>query len=342
LWNDPTIKLIRENFVAAAVPTWVCRAPSPEGEFLRGAGIDKQWVTSSGYMTCVSPSGKLLGHAPSEKVLQTFRQLPAAERTPGAVKVPELTAAERLIPAPPPDGLVLKVHARFLSRGGQGTLRYAEPEDFPLMGKTTEGRSGWLLFLQPNTEYMWLATEEARSLVPAKAVRGEELEVPANLVERMARFHLTPRRAMTSEGGILSKKDIKLARLALVVDEIFPERLRLRLTGFVHTGTTFDQDKATTPNGPLGFGFMAPLHGVAEFDRTTNRFVRFDLVARGEVWGRWGDANGKSLFVERPGRTPFGFALELAKGDSPTERIPPGGNPAYISPRSGYFTDPKQ
>jgi hypothetical protein len=341
-WNDATIKLIRENFIAAAVPTWVCRAPSPEGEFLRGAGVDKQWVTSSGYMTCVSPSGKLLGYAPSEKVREAFRKLPESERGPGAVKVPELTAAERLIPSPPPDGLVFKVHARFLSRDGQGQLRYAEPEDFPLMGKTTEGRRGWLLFLQPNTEYLWLTAGEARALVPAKAVKGEEWEVPSNLVERLARFHLTPRRAMTSEGGILGKKEVQSAKLALVVVEVSPERLRLRLTGFVHTGTTFDKEKATTPNGPLGFGFMAPLHGVAEFDRTTKRFLRFDLIALGEVWGRWGDANGKSLFVERPGSTPFGFALELAKGDSPTERIPPGGNPAYISPRSGYFTDPKQ
>jgi hypothetical protein len=341
-WNDATIKLIRENFIAAAVPTWVCRAQNPEGEFLRGAGIDKQWVTSSGYMTCVSPGGKLLGYAPSEKLLQAFRKLPASERNPGAVKVPELTAAERLIPSPPPAGLVFKVHARFLSRGGHGKLRYAEPEDFPLMGKTTEGRHRWLLFLQPNTEYMWLTADEARSLVPAKAVKGEEWEVPSNLVERLARFHLTPRRAMTSEGGILGKKEIKSAKLVPVVDEVSPEQLRLRLTGFVHTGTTFDKDKATTPNGPLGFGLMAPLHGVAEFDRTTNRFVRFDLIALGEVWGRWGDANGKSLFVERPGSTPFGFALELAKGDSPTERIPPGGNPAYLSPRSGYFTEPKK
>jgi hypothetical protein len=340
-WNDATIKLIRENFVAAAVPTWVCRAQAPEGDFLRGAGVDKQWVTSSGYMTCISPSGKLLGYAPSEKVLQAFRQLPASERSPGSVKVPELRATERLIPSPPPDGLVLKVHARFLSRGGQGELRYAAPEDFPLMGKTAEGRRGWLLFLQPNTESMWLTADEARSLVPTRAVKGAGLEIPSKVVERMARFHLTPRRAMTSEGGILGKKDIKAAKLTLVVDAVSPRRLRMRLSGFVHTGTAFDKDKATTPNGPLGFGFRAPLHGVAEFDRTTNRFVRFDLIALGEVWGRWGDANGKSLFVERPGSTPFGFALELAKGDSPTERIPPGGNPAYISPRSGYFTDPK-
>ena len=59
------------------------------------------------------------------------------------------------------------------------------------------------------------------------------------------------------------------------------------------------------------------------------------------MWGRWGDANGKSLFAERPGRTPFGFALELARGVRPTERIPPGGNPAYVGPKSGYFGDPR-
>ena len=55
----------------------------------------------------------------------------------------------------------------------------------------------------------------------------------------------------------------------------------------------------------------------------------------------WGDANGKSLFVERPGTTPLGFAFELTQGDSPTERIPPGGNPVYMSTKSGYFSNAK-
>ncbi len=45
-----------------------------------------------------------------------------------------------------------------------------------------------------------------------------------------------------------------------------------------------------------------------EYDRTKKAFVRFDIVAPGAVWGRWGDANGKSLAIERPGRSPIGFA----------------------------------
>lgn len=339
-WNDATIKLVKENFIAAAVPTWTARAKGPEGEFLRQAGVDKQWVTSSGYMTCVSPSGKMLGYEPSKKALEAFHKLPESERKPGVVAVPDLKADELLIPSPPKGGLVLKVHARFLTRE-KDDLRPARVEDFPLMGDKPEDRNPWRLFLHPNTEYLWMTADEAKSLVPADPKVGDRHAVPAPLVDRLARFHLTPRRATTSEGGILGKKDVQAARADLLVEEATADKLRLRLVGEVHTGTTFDAAKATTPNGPLGFGYQTPLHGILEYDRKKDRFTRFDVVAPGEVWGRWGDANGKSLFAERPGSTPFGFALELARGDSPTERIPPGGNPAYIGPRSGYFGDPK-
>lgn len=318
------------------MPTWVCRAQSPEGEFLRGAGVDQQWVTSSGYMTCLSASGKPLGHAPTAQVLEKFRELPESERAAGAIQVPDLAEADRLIPPPPAGGLVLRVHARFLSRE-RGELRYARVEDFPLMGDTPEERRTWRLFLEPNTEYLWLKQDEWNSLIPADPARGQRNEIEPWFAERLARFHLTPRRAMTSEGGILRKDDIRKARLISVVEEVSPQRIRLRLTGFVHTGTAFDEAKASTPNGPLEFGFQSPLHGLIEYDRGNKSITRFDLLTSGEVWGRWGDANNHSLFVERPGSTPFGFALELADAGTPTERIPPGGNPAYVDERSGYF-----
>jgi hypothetical protein len=48
------------------------------------------------------------------------------------------------------------------------------------------------------------------------------------------------------------------------------------------------------------------------------------------------------MYVERPRRTPFGFAFELATGNSPTDRIPPGGNGRYVAEEAGYFsTTPK-
>jgi hypothetical protein len=309
----------------------------PEGEFLRSAGIDKCWVTSSGYMHCVSASGKLLGGRASLKVLDEFAKLPASERRPGAVEVGELQVSQMVVPSPPRDGLVLKVYARFLSRDDDGALCYATTTDFPLMRDKPEISRVWQLFLQPNTEYMWLTQEEWNSLVPFQPVPGQKVSVPAAIAERMARFHLTPQRAMTSEGHIVEKRSIKSSRLTLVVDEVSTQSIRMQLEGFVHWGSDYDATKATTPDGPLDQGFETPLYGRLEYDRKKRIFTRFDIVAPGHVWGRWGDANRKSMYVERPGRNPFGFAFELATGDSPSNRIPPGGNGNYVTERSGYF-----
>lgn len=322
------------------MPTEVSRAKGPEGEFLRGAGIDKHWVTSSGYMSCVSPGGKWLGHEPSAKVLEVFGKLPEHEREPGAVKVPDLQPSEATITAPPDGGLVLRVHGRFLGRDEKENLRPIRGDDFPqLRGKEAALRGHQFLF-EPNTEYMWLTKEEWQSLVPARPARGDRLAVASAISERMARFHLSPRRALTSEDGIVAKKDIKAAELTLVVEDVSAQRVRLSVVGFVHHGSEYDDAKATSPNGPLGFGYETPIHGVLEYDREKGAFVRFDLVAPGEAWGRWGDANGKSQTIERPGRSPVGFAFELAKGDSPTDRLPPAGNGGRAM-RAGYFATPK-
>jgi hypothetical protein len=287
-------------------------------------------------MSCLSAGGKWLGHAPSDKVLESFKALPKDEREPGAVKVPDLKASERVIPSLPEGGLALRAHARFLARDGKNSLRPIKGSDFPqLRGKEAHVRYFQFLF-EPNTEYMWLKKEEWQSLVPARPVKGDKVPVASAISERMTRFHLSPRRALTSENGIVVKKDVKSAKLTLVVDDVSPQRIRLLLIGFVHHGSDYDKDRATSPNGPLGFGFSSPIHGVLEYDRKKEAFVRFDVVAPGDVWGRWGDANGQSLVIERPGRSPIGFAFELTAGGSPTDRLPPGGHGGRAL-QAGYF-----
>jgi hypothetical protein len=341
-WNDETIQLVRDHFIAVAVPTSVCREEGPEGEFLRAAGIHKRWVTSSGYLHCVSASGKLLGGAASPEVLAAFEALPEAERVPGAVRVPDLAVEERTVPAPPVGGLVLRVHARFLAREGtNGPLRPARGEDFPLMRGDPEITRAWRLYLQPNTESMWLTRDEGQALVPADPRVGQRIPVDPAIPMRMARFHLNPKRATTSEDGIIRAEAVQTARMELVVVSVTAKTIAMRVEGDVHWGSTYDAAKATTPNGPLDLGFAAPLHGRVEIDRSKGTITRFDMVAPGHVWGRWGDANNKSMVVERPGRAPFGFAFELAPGDSPTDHIPPGGNGRALDPAYGYFSDPR-
>lgn len=287
-------------------------------------------MTSSGYFSCVSASGKWLSSGPSEKTLEAFKNLPEAERKPGAVKVPPLDPGDRTIIAPPEGGLVLRVHGRFLARDDKGQLRHVAKSDFPLV----KGNIAFLL--EPNTEYMWLTAAEVQSLVPAKPAKGDRIFVQANIAERIARFHLSPRRALTSEDGIIPKSALKQATLTLLVDDITPERIKLSAHGFVRTGSEFDPAKATSPNGPLPFGYATALHGILEYDRVKKTFIRFDMIAPGDVWGRWGDANGNSQTIERPGRNPIGFAFELAAGTSPTDRLPPAGHGGRAI-RAGYF-----
>lgn len=325
--------------MAVVVPTELCRDDGPEGKFLRAAGIDEHWVTSSGYMDAVSASGKSLGRGmASEETLAAFRKLPDAGRAPGAIEVPDIEPSDERVSAPPKNGLVLRVHGRFLSRTEDGELRHTTGEDFAqLRGDAERLRSLRMLF-EPNVEYMWLAEAEWKALVPNAPRVGDAIAVDPAIAVRMARFHLSPRRALTSEDGIVPRRDVRAAELRLVVDDVTERRVRMRAVGFVHTGTDYEAAKATTPNGPLGFGFAANVDGVLEYDRRSEAFVRFDLVAPGDVWGRWGDANNNSQAIERPGRSPVGFAFELADGKSPTDRIPPGGHGGRAL-KNGYFSD---
>jgi hypothetical protein len=320
-----------------AVPTWVLRAKNPEGEFLRECGC--QWVTSSGYMDCVAAGGKHLGHFPSAKVLDEFRKLPGDQRKPSGGVLADLKSGESVVPEPPKNGLVLKVHTRAMARDGNGGYRNVTVEDYPLKKGNVKLFEEHRHYFGPNTDYMWITEAEWRDLVSGNFVKGEKREVSKAVVERLAIFHLMPRR-LTSEGASWGKSQLRTARLTLIVEDVSESKVRWRAEGFAHLGSSYDASKATTPNGPLAFGYEAPLHGIVECDRTKDAITRFDLVALGDVWGRWGDANNNSQTVERPGRNPVPIAFELATGASPSERIPPGGNGSYVE-KTGYFAPSK-
>lgn len=321
------------------MPTWVLNAKNPEGEFLRACGC--KWVTSSGYVNCLTAGGKQLSAGfPSLKVLEEFRKLPEEERKPAGGPLADLSPGEQSIVAPPKNGLILRVHTRAMARDDKGGYRQVVIDDCPLFKGDVKRFADSSHYFGPNTDYMWITEEEWRSLLPASPAKGDRVEVGKAIAHRLALFHLMPRR-LTSEGAGWSKSALKSAKLSLVVADTNEERIRFRAEGFAHLGSDYDAHKATTPNGPLPFGYAAPLHGIVEFDRKKDAFRRFDLVAVGDVWGRWGDANNKSLFVERPGREPLLVGFELARGEAATDRLPPGGNGSYVGAKSGYFTTGK-
>jgi hypothetical protein len=329
--------LIREHFVAAAVPTQVRSSKTPEGEFIRACGC--QWVTSAGYMDVVSASGKHLGHFPSQKILEEFRKLPEEDRRPDGGNIPGLKPGEAVVPTPPKNGLVLRVHTRAMARDEKGGYRAVAAEDYPLVKDVKHFESLKSIGnFGPNVDSLWLTETEWRTLVPAEAVKGQRFDIAPAVTERLVRFHLVPHK-MVGGTGHWGRANVKKARLSLIVEDVSDDRVRLRAEGFAHLGSAYEAEKATTPNGVLGPGYEAPLYGFLEYDRKKGAFTRFDLVAPGDVWGRWGDANGKSMAVERPGRNPVLVAFELAAGDSPTNRIPPGGWSYLLD--LGYFASRK-
>ncbi|MSU79995.1 MAG: hypothetical protein EXS16_18135 [Gemmataceae bacterium] len=287
-------------------------------------------------MDIVSAGGKHLGRFPSAKVLDAFRKLPETDRKPNAGVIADLKSGESIIPEPPKNGLVLKVHTRALARDERGNYRNVTIDDYPLKKGNTKVFDEHRHLFGPNTDYMWITEAEWRGLVAGPFAKGEKHEVSKAIAERLALFHLMPRR-LTSEGASWGKSQLKTAKLTLTVDDVSETKVRLRAVGFAHLGSTYDASNATSPNGPLAFGYEAPLHGIVEYDRKKDAITRFELVALGDVWGRWGDANGKSQTVERAGRNPVPIAFELATGASPTERLAPGGNGSYVD-NTGYFS----
>lgn len=290
-------------------------------------------------MEVVSASGKHLGGSDLDKALEAFAKLPESERAPGAVKVGDLGPADtaHAAPALPAGALAVKLYGRLLARDPNGALRLTEAADFPLMAGYDADRQlhkKYLFEAQP--DYLWLTEAEWTALVPAHPKVGDRLSVPPVVVRRICTYHLIPQR-LYGEGGGWSAKDVRAAEMALTVEEATSAGVRLRLSGSAKLGSTFDAGRATTPNGPLAIGYEPRFDGVLFYDTTKGAFTRFDFVAIGDAWGRMGDANGKSVDVERPGRWPLGFAFERA-GDAPADRLTPAGRAERI--RSGRYLAP--
>lgn len=303
------------------------------GAFLRTALGPKFFPTSSGYKHCVTAGGVDLGQGGRpEQVLETFQALPESERRAGAVVVGEHGKTDlAIVPAQPPSGgLIIRVQGRMLARGGASALRHVTAHDFPLMADYDEKRrirNGWLF--EPSTDHLWILEREWRAWISKDPQVGETIEVSDEVVRRLARFHLSPQR-IYAEGGEWHPKEIRAAKLDLTVAEVTATSLRFELKGRLAMGSEYDAEEATTPNGPLRRGYEANVWGEMNFDRGKGRITGLKAVVLGDAWGRVGDANGKSVSIERPGRNPLGFALELVTERRPVDCLVPMGRASKL------------
>jgi hypothetical protein len=238
----------------------------------------------------VAPSGELLAASSSsdskvlvemmKQGLAKWATLPREKRL--LPKSPDPKAAEnwrRKEKLYPDDGLVLRVVARDQKR-----------ERWP----------------DSNLDYAWFRKDEARALLPVKLKKGAKHDVPRELVQRLARFHLLDN-VHALNYTFFPKEAIEKARLTSTVIQVKGDLVSL----------SFEGETRASMVSPEKIGYEPKLLGLATFNLTEQKFVSFELLAVGLRWGL-GNCNQR----HNPAPALMGIVFTLA-GDSQAERLPP-------------------
>jgi len=287
-------------------------------------------------MSYVTASGKRLAigfqQRAMEDALEAWSALPEAERKPGAIQIPErgLIDSKRITAQPPPGGLILKLHGRYLAREPGGELRLTTLlRDFPgIKDPATRYPRNFGYYCEANADFMWLTDAEWQSLIPARPRKGDAFRLPTAICDRLCQYHLLPGSMHSRTGYLwdhlgLKNKGVRAREMTLTVEEVSESGLRLALTGFVHLGHPYDAvaTARVPPKRLVNLGYEAQVRGVLDYDSKKQELTRFDMLVLGDLYG---DADPNHWLV-RPGRNPLGFAFELVKGETPGDRLPPRG-----------------
>lgn len=326
--------------------------------------------SATGYVGTITASGRevLRGSNPNtglhkflEAAVKTFRALPASERQPGAIQVPErgpIDPKRQVAVAPPPDALIVRVFNRQLMHDGKGSYRHTVRSDYiPALYDTKLGFVGSPQtdrFREPSNDMMWVTKAEWQALMPASPRVGESVKVPEALSLRIFRFHLDPCRGI-GEGQSFAGAPASAGNLQLTVEEVTSSMVRLRLEGAAELKDSRDYLKAyQSPNtvahsqfrvgskfGPQMW-YKPRLLGYLAYDPVQKVFTRFDFVALGELRGR---PTAENVMGERLGaENPLGIAFELVTDPKPADYLHPkgllNGGGQYDLPR--YLCTPKK
>jgi len=256
----------------------------------------------------LTASGRFLFHAWGDVSPDVLRQkLREAVRVFKALldndRSPDVPENVKLDPdysrSPPPGTLILSVYSRALD---QKRGEWCACDERVVL----DNRIGVRVLTA--YDHLWIMEEEWKAMIPASAKKGDVLPVPAAVVKRVSRFHLVDN--TRGEPGYWKEKELQRTNMTLKIDDVSGTLIKMRLDGEALLASDADAQRAKR-------GFDVSLIGYVDYDVSTKKFRRFDLLAIGTRWG------SNPWSTSRPGRTPLGIVFELTRGDSAADRLPP-------------------
>src|SRR5262245_11020180 len=236
-----------------------------------------------------------------ERGLEKWKSLPRKDRllpNDPRKELDSIPRAERFYPA---DGLVLHEYAR--------DLPHEHPAEYVREKKWKEDT-----MTQWNQDFVWFTKAESGQFLPPRVEKGQKHEIPQALVQRIVCCHLFDYRLLGFD-----PQHVERAQLTSEVTGVKGNSVSLRIEGETRAGSGPEARNVAATNTGKNRGIETRLLGKATYDRSRERFTRFELVALGT---RWHDKGDFPLFD--PGPAPTGFLFTLA-GDGPTERLAPSG-----------------
>jgi len=311
VWSDPLIQKQSDNFIAVADELHDLRTGStPEALFFQRVFQQKQRHAGHQGVFIATPSGRLLASGTTytadsvtaliEKSLVAWTRLPVAERYDPDEPLLTEQASGRAEDFYPEDGLVLRVTTR----------------DLPAASLDDERIPRWHRY------FLWLDRDEMLAMLPSRLEPGQKHVVPRSSSARLATLALLDKGLVDGFTKPFRDSDVEQAQLELTVVEATSSEVRLQITGSTSTKTrdaqAFYGNMPQYEQIPAYRGVRTKILGNAVFDRASNRFSRFDMVAVGLRFG--------GAYVGRPpddwNEKPIGFSLTVGNG-SPAERIAP-------------------
>jgi hypothetical protein len=308
---DPVIlELTKTKLIPVCTDDWYTRRrQDAEGDFFRSVanqgprkgegGATRQGIylfTAAGKLLSFKNNGGNVEETRKQilKALEDFDKLPAAEKT---ANVPPAGKSDPNYDRPlPKDGLVLRVHARILEK--KNDLKLFDRGTCTFQGGDRASR-----------DFLWLNADETRSISPLCYSVGQAYEIPNAIRQRVARFHLIDN--TRGEPELWKRNELHECRMVMVVDAVDGDLFRIRLEG--HTVLATDAMLSEAKRG-----YECKIHGECVFNAKTKQWVKFDVAAVGDHWGRSTYTPGN-----RPGRMPLGITFEIADTTRPGNRIPP-------------------